>query len=94
MTDWPNREHRNEDEAARRRALKALADIEYEIGILRRRIDNGTVHGDDTGILTEKTRAVTQHVAVLGALREVREWDAAGRAARVAMPERATEADQ
>jgi hypothetical protein len=77
MTDYPNPEHRRADSAACRRALAALDELENEVRVLRRRIEGGTAEGDDTHLLAEKARSVTQHVTALGVLREVREWDAA-----------------
>lgn len=80
MTEYPNREHMQADKAAERRALRALSEIEYEISILRRRIEGGTVSGDDTHVIAEKVRGLTSFIAVLEALRDVREWDAADKA--------------
>lgn len=82
MTTYPNREHKNADSAARRRALRALGDIENEILVLRRRIDAGTADGDDAQIMTDRVREVVKNISILGALREVREWDAADKAER------------
>jgi hypothetical protein len=79
-TSYPNREHKNADVAARRRALGVLAAIEEEVASLRRRIEGHRIDGDDTQILTDLTRQVTLHASVLGTLREVREWHAADQA--------------
>jgi|GEM_PF-2976442 len=80
-TGYPNREHQNADQAARRRALKALDDMYSEVEILRQRIQRGRVDGDDTQRIASLARDITQHVSVLGALGEVREWHAADVAA-------------
>jgi hypothetical protein len=74
MTTYPDHEHENADKAAERRALKALKDIDYEVATLRRKIENGTADGDDTGILADRVREVTAQLAILGAFRDVREW--------------------
>lgn len=74
---YPNREHRNADEAASRRALKALDGIDAEVAILRRRVESGTADGDDTATLATLAHEVTKHLTALGWLREVREWHAA-----------------
>ncbi len=76
MSDYPNREHENADKAAKRRASKALTDIAYEVNILGRRLEAGTVDGGDTNILSDRVRQLTQHLSTLAALREVREWHA------------------
>ena len=77
MTDYPNREHENADKAARRRALNALNDIEGEVAYLRLRIAGDLADGDDTSTVAQRTTDVTRQLAILGALREVREWHAA-----------------
>jgi hypothetical protein len=81
---YPNREHRNADRAARRRAHKALDDIEAEVGILRRRLkqaDNplSSLDGDDTQLLAGKVRDLTSELSVMATLRYVREWARADR---------------
>ena len=82
MTDYPNREHEIADKAAKRRAIRALDEIVNEAGILRRKLDNAAwVDGDDTQILTDRTRELTKNLAILGALDEVRDWHAADVAA-------------
>ena len=78
MTTYPNREHENADKTARRRALKALEDIRGEAERLHFDISyDRDRDGDDTQKLSDLARRVTQNLAVLGALREVREWHAA-----------------
>lgn len=81
MSTYPNREHQKADEAAKRRALKALDDIEAEAKLLRRVIsDNRRVDGDDSRAIAGIVRDLTVHLSILGALYEVREWDAADKA--------------
>jgi hypothetical protein len=82
MAEYPNREHENADKAARRRALHALREIETSVGILRRRLqdDKAEPDGDDTQRIASLVRDLTQHHAVLGALRDVREWHVADQA--------------
>jgi len=80
VTAYPNREHANADRAARRRALIALSDIEREVAFLRKRVENDLADGDDTSTLTQRAAEVTRQMAVLGTLREAREWHEAGRA--------------
>jgi hypothetical protein len=79
MTSYPNREHANADKSARRRAATALDGIEAETSMLRRLLRGESVEpdGDDTQLITQHVRALVQQMSVLGALREVREWDAA-----------------
>lgn len=84
MADYPNREHENADKAARRRALRALADIETEVEYLRKRVASGVADGDDTATLMQRAADLTRHLAVLGNLRNVREWHAADQAEAVA----------
>jgi hypothetical protein len=78
---YPNREHQNQDRAARRRAAQALDEIEAEAGILRRKLagaDNprSTVDGDDTQLIAGKVRDLTAQLAIIGVLRDVRAWHA------------------
>lgn len=80
-TTYPNREHENADKAARRRALKALDNIAAEVDTLRRRIaSDQRVDGDDTQAITGLAAALINHLAIMGALREVREWHEADQA--------------
>lgn len=79
MTTYPNREHENADKAARRRALQALADIEGEVALLRKRVNGGIAEGDHTSTLAQRAVDVTRQFGRLEALRDVREWHAAGR---------------
>jgi len=76
MSDYPNREHQNADAAARRRALAALDHMVNEAEILRQRIERRQADGDDTQRIANLARDITQHVSILGVLREVREWHA------------------
>ena len=76
---YPNREHENADNAAKRRALQALADVEHEAAFLRRAIErDGHVSADQTATLAQQAADVIRQFAVLGTLREVRKWHAAG----------------
>ena len=82
---YPNREHANADRAARRRAHKALDEIEAEAANLRRRLklaDNplSSLDGDDAQLLAGQLRALTAELAIIGILRDVREWHQADRA--------------
>lgn len=78
MTDYPNAEHENDDQRARRRALGGLADLAGEAALLRRSLKDGRdLDGDDTQVLTDLLRKLTRDLSILGALREVREWHAA-----------------
>lgn len=77
MTDYPNREHENKDKAARRRAHAALDMIASEVSVVGRRIEGGGADADDCRQMAEHVRALTEHLAVLETLREVREWHAA-----------------
>lgn len=78
MTGYPNREHKNADEAARRRALAGLRDIVEDAQALFRRIENGyEPHGTDAQRLADKAVAITVSLSALETLRDVREWHAA-----------------
>jgi hypothetical protein len=74
---YPNREHEREDHAARRRALAALRHLTDEAEILAARIASGIVDGDDSQRISDLARDLTQHLSILGTLRQVREWHAA-----------------
>jgi len=80
--DYPNREHRNADKAARRRARSALNDIAQHVAYLHRQLDldSPSLDEDSAQPLAEKTRALTGHLARLGQLRDAREWHAADQA--------------
>jgi hypothetical protein len=82
---YPNAEHKRADEAARRRALKAVTDIEAEAFGLRKRLERGIIQdvrvdADDTQALYDNLRKLTGHLAELGTLYDVREWHAADKA--------------
>jgi hypothetical protein len=87
--DYPNREHRKADEAARRRALARLDLIETEVRMLRRRIGQGQAGGEDTATLMTHVRDLTEYLAILGVLNEVRDWHAADRETAAQDAERA-----
>jgi hypothetical protein len=79
---YPNREHKNADRAARRRALAALNAITAEAERLRQKLqeaDNplSSLDSDDTRTMDGKVHDLTAEFAVIGALRDVREWHAA-----------------
>ena len=76
MTAYPNREHQNADALVRGRALAALDHMADEVVILRARIVREAADSDDTRQIASLARDITQHVSILGALREVREWHA------------------
>jgi hypothetical protein len=80
---YPNREHENADKAAARRALAALAAIEDQVAVLRAKIEHRNyIYGSDTNQITDNARALTEHLAILETLRDVREWHAADTAER------------
>jgi hypothetical protein len=80
VSGYPNPEHRNADNAARRRALAAADHLAAEVETLSKRITDGTAEGDDTQRIASLARDLTQHVTALGVLRDVREWDKADKA--------------
>jgi hypothetical protein len=81
MTEYPNREHRKEDETARRQAMASLQDIIDNAKTLERRLANGTYTDvSDAQTLVAKSAEVTRRLAVLDTLRLVREWHAADQA--------------
>lgn len=82
---YPNREHQNADRAAHRRAHAALNGIEAEVRALRQRLeaaDNplSILDGDDTQLIVSRVRDLTAELAIIGMLRDVREWDKADKA--------------
>jgi hypothetical protein len=82
MTTYPNREHQAADQAAMRRALKALTDIKGEAEDLHLRLSRDQrVDADDAQTITGKVRDLIGYLAELATLRDVREWHAADQAA-------------
>lgn len=78
MITYPNAEHRRENEAAKRRAQKALETLISEANRLHYDISQDRHRdADDAQIITDATRQVTANLAILGALHDVREWAAA-----------------
>lgn len=79
MPDYPNREHKNADEAARRRALTSLRALIEDAETLIRRIESGGYepHGEDGTRFTSQAVKLTANLAYLEQLRDVREWHAA-----------------
>jgi hypothetical protein len=78
--NYPNHEHEKEDQAARRRALKCLDNLESGIVILRRRL-TGTdssvpVEGADAHNMAGMVLDLGVQLSALETLRGVREWDA------------------
>jgi hypothetical protein len=82
MSDFPNREHANEDRTARQQAIEALDAIARDAEVLKRRLSNGS-YADvtDAESLVAKAGQVARRLAVLDTLRHVREWHAADVAA-------------
>lgn len=74
---YPNREHYNEDKAARRRAGARLDLIATELAMLRKRIETEQADGADTATITTLVRDLSENFAIIGTLRQVREWHAA-----------------
>jgi hypothetical protein len=88
VTEYPNREHRREDETARRQAMIGLQDIIDNAKTLERRLANGTYTDvSDAQALVAGAAEVTRRLAVLDTLRHVREWHAADEAATAAATE-------
>ena len=82
MTEYPNREHRREDETARRQAMIGLQDIIDNAKTLERRLANGTYTDvSDAQALVAGAVEVTRRLTVLDTLRHVREWQEADVAA-------------
>jgi hypothetical protein len=78
---YPNREHADEDKAARRRALAKLRGIIEEARALARRIESGgDVDGSDARRLTDKAADLAVNLSAMETLRYVREWHAADQA--------------
>lgn len=82
MTEYPNREHRVADEAARRRALASLEAITASAGIVRQKLErDGTwVDGSDARVLAVAVGQLTENLTILETLRDVREWHEADKA--------------
>jgi hypothetical protein len=88
VTEYPNREHRREDETARRQAMIGLQGIIDNAKTLERRLANGTYTDvSDAQALVAGAAEVTRRLAVLDTLRHVREWHAADEAATAAATE-------
>jgi hypothetical protein len=82
VTEYPNREHRREDETARRQAMIGLQDIIDNAKTLERRLANGTYTDvSDAQALVAGAVEVTRRLTVLDTLRHVREWHEADEAA-------------
>lgn len=83
---YPNREHQVADAAAFRRAARAIDDIAAEIAVLKHKLHTSAgetrLDGDDTQRITGLVRDLTLNLAILGTLRDVREWHAADAEAR------------
>lgn len=83
MTNFPNREHMKADQAARRRALKALDSVADEIKLMRNFLERGPdarVDAQNADVMQSKVHDLTGYLAELATLFDVREWDAADRA--------------
>jgi aspartokinase-like uncharacterized kinase len=77
---YPNREHRNADMAAHRRAVKALDQIGEHAAELRRRVTNGQADAESAMPLAATVAQLGGYLAQLETLRDVREWHEADRA--------------
>jgi hypothetical protein len=75
---YPSREHKNEDRAARRRALDRLAAIETEAALLRRRVERGQTEGVDGAAMARLADELTLNLTIIGVLRDTRAWHALG----------------
>lgn len=76
---FPNREHEVADKAARRRALRAIEDLEAELKLVRQRLELGAasrVDADTVQSISDYARRIVGHAAELGVLYDVREWHA------------------
>lgn len=86
MTDYPNREHRSADSAARQRAIGALAAMAGRAHDLIGKLQAGDISHEmpltafDARIFHDMAGKVSENLTTLETLREVREWDAAGKA--------------
>jgi hypothetical protein len=87
MTDYPNREHRNAVGAAHRRALAACTQLVLDAQVLARRLQSDSYEPDasDARKFHEQATALSENLAMLDALSEVREWHAADQATAVPM---------
>jgi hypothetical protein len=75
--NYPNREHRAADEAARRRAVASLEQIETEAKNLAANLAGGwSPMGADARHLAETVTRLGEALTVLETLRDVREWHA------------------
>ena len=86
MTDYPNAEHRNKDQAARTAAIEALAGIMRDAQALGRQLANPHARmlpfAADAQPLHNAARVVTEKLTILETLRGVREWHEADKAER------------
>lgn len=86
MTTFPNREHMKADQAARRRALKALDSISDEIQLMRVILGRGPdtrMDAQNADVMQSKLHDLTGYLAELGTLHDVREWHAADQAENI-----------
>lgn len=78
---YPNREHKKADDAARRRAMAAADGLMADALAIRKEVERGIrVDADDAQGLADNFRKLVGHLAEIGTLHDVREWDAADRA--------------
>lgn len=87
---YPNHEHEKEDKAARRRAEAALDALITSANLIKGALlrdnagqDYSSVDADNANVLYEYLAKVTKNLAIVGALAEVREWEAAGDQPRI-----------
>lgn len=87
---FPNQEHSKADAAARRRALQCLEGIEAACVILRRRLSGigsaVSVDAEDGRSISQRAGQLTEHLATLATLRDVREWADADAVERASLP--------
>jgi len=77
MTGYPNREHQNKDQAARKNALHILGNIRAEVSIIEDRLKGRSpihMEGLDVQVLASSVRDLTIALTTLETLREVRQW--------------------
>jgi hypothetical protein len=84
VTEYPNREHENADKVARRRVQRNISDISEQLATLTRRLrlaestDSKGLYVDaaDARPIVDAANRLTENLARLETLRDVREWPA------------------
>lgn len=86
MTEYPNREHRNLHNSAKRRAISALLELEEQAKALRNRLmiqETPEADSSDAVRFEELSGKLREYLAIIETLRSVREWHQADELDRI-----------